>query len=199
MFSILQVCTHCTRGLGPLLHADLLQIFQASGSLLATQSFRSLHRISGLRSGVWRVQSRTLKCLLCFAATPSCPGSHDLSQLLFLREGDCCPKSPIHSFMHPLCNQRSRPFPFAKRHPKEWCFHPHLFFPLYILIMHNNHRNQLFCWFFIFLQNTRFVLDRLIDFCFWILWKSYICISALFELFNWISIFFPWLLTHFPV
>lgn len=68
-----------------------------------------------------------------------CLGSHDLFQLLFLVEGDCCSKSPIHSLMHLLSFQCGTDAlsPLQKSTPKHNVSTP-LFFPLYILIMHHN-------------------------------------------------------------
>lgn len=111
MFPVLpdQICTHCTRGLGPLLHADLLQIYQASGSSIPPQVFYWTHIWSLARP----IQDFEMLVKLC--SYSSYPGNHDLSQLLFLREGDCCPKSATHLQASSLQSMRS---PLQKGTPK---------------------------------------------------------------------------------
>jgi len=57
-----EVCTHCSRDFGPLLHTDLLQILKVPG---LSMTFSSLQRFSiGFRSGDWLGHSRTLRCFL---------------------------------------------------------------------------------------------------------------------------------------
>lgn len=77
--------------------------------------------------------------LVTLLSHSGCLGSHDLFQLLFLVEGDCCSKSPIHSLMHLLSFQCGTDAlsPLQKSTPKHNVSTP-LFFPLYILIMHHN-------------------------------------------------------------
>lgn len=168
LFFLKQICTHCTRGLGPLLHADLLQIYQASGSSIPPQVFSI-----GLRSGVWPGRSRTFEMLVKLCSYSSCLGSHELSQLLFLEGRRLLPKicNTSSSILSPI-----NAVPFAIRHSKAWCFHSH---------SHFLHCTFLLCTIIIgicfvcfpgfsslILQYTRFVLHRLTDFCFGIFWIS---------------------------
>ncbi|MED6243037.1 hypothetical protein ATANTOWER_013959 [Ataeniobius toweri] len=61
-----EVCTHCSRDFGPLLHTDLLQILQVSGVSMGNMDYYIPTKIS---SWVWRsedrlVHSRILRCFL---------------------------------------------------------------------------------------------------------------------------------------
>ena len=128
-----QVCAHCSRDFGPLLHTDLFQIFQA------TRSFSSLQRFSiGFRSGDWLGHSRTLKCFLrshslvalavCFGSL-SCWKTQPRPIFNALTEGRrLLPK--ISRYMAPsiLPSLRcSRPVPFAEKHPQSMMYPPPCF------------------------------------------------------------------------
>ncbi|MED6234279.1 hypothetical protein ATANTOWER_026008 [Ataeniobius toweri] len=60
-----EVCTHCSRDFGPLLHTDLLHILQASGLSLGNTDFQLPPKIFNWAQ-VWRLarHSRTLRYFL---------------------------------------------------------------------------------------------------------------------------------------
>ncbi len=126
-----QVCTHCSRDFGPLLHTGLLQIFQVLGR------FSSLHRFSiGFRSGDWLGHSGTLKCFL---------RSHSLLALAVCLGSLSCWKTQPRPIFNAFTEGRrllakillymaptilpsircSRPVPFAEKHPQSMMFPPH--------------------------------------------------------------------------
>ncbi len=128
-----QVCTHCSRDFGPLLHTGLLQIFQVLGR------FSSLHRFSiGFRSGDWLGHSRTLKCFL---------QRHFLVALAVCLGSLSCWKTQPRPIFNALTEGRrllakillcmaltilpsircSRPVPFAEKHPQSMMFPPPCF------------------------------------------------------------------------
>ncbi len=128
-----QVCTHCSRDFGPLLHTCLLQIFQV------LWSFSSLHRFSiGFRSGDWLGHSRTLKCFL---------RSHSLVTLAVCLGSLSCWKTQPRPIFNALTEGRrlltkillymapsilpsiwcSRPVPFAEKHAQSMMFPPPCF------------------------------------------------------------------------
>ncbi len=128
-----QVCTHCSRDFGPLLHTGLLQIFQVLGR------FSSLHRFSiGFRSGDWLGHSGTLKCFL---------RSHSLVALAVCLGSLSCWKTQPRPIFNALIEGRrllakillymaptilplircSRPVPFAEKHPQSMMFPPPCF------------------------------------------------------------------------
>ena len=94
-----QVCTHCSRDFGPLLHTDLLQILQVSGLSLGNTDFQPPPKIFYWVQ-VWRLARplQDLEILLteplavCFGSL-SCWKTHDPSSVLLLREGGCWPRS----------------------------------------------------------------------------------------------------------
>ncbi len=116
-----QVCTHCSRDFGPLLHTGLLQIFQ----------------VFGFRTGDWLGHSRTLKCFL---------QSHSLVALAVCLRSLSCWKTQPRPVFNALTEGRSllgkilrympptfpsircsRPVPFAEKHPQSMMFPPPCF------------------------------------------------------------------------
>lgn len=118
---------------------------------------------SGLEFG--RADPGLLKCLLSYAATPVALAAMSYLNCSSLREGDCCPKSATHLQASSLQSMQSMMFPLPLP------FFLHCTFLLCTIII------GICSVFFpgfssLILQYTRFVLHRLTDFCFGIVWIS---------------------------
>ncbi|MEQ2290038.1 hypothetical protein AMECASPLE_039270 [Ameca splendens] len=118
-----QVCTHCSRDFGPVLHTDLLQILQVSELSLSNMDFQLLQRFSiGFRYGDWLGHSRTLRCFLwshSLVVLAVCFGSLSIFNVLTERRRLL---AEISRYMAPsiLPSIRcSRPLPFAENISKE--------------------------------------------------------------------------------
>ena len=127
-----QVCTHCSRDFGPLLHTDLLQILEVSGLSLGNTDFQLPPKIFYWVQ-VWRL-SRPLQDLEMLLTEPllSCAWlcvsgrchagrpSHDTSSMLLLREGGCWPRTH-DTWPHPSSPQYGAVAlsPLQKSIPKE--------------------------------------------------------------------------------
>jgi len=119
-----QVGTHCSRDFGPILHTDLLQIFQISWLLLGNTDFQLPPKIfywvqvwslaRPLQDLVMFLTEPPLLCVSgrCYAGRPS----HDSSSMFLLKEGGSGQDLMIHGPIHPhLLNMVQSSFPLCRK------------------------------------------------------------------------------------